>query len=366
MSFKNAVARVIKAEGSSYENVPGDAGGATKYGITHADLGRYLGKSDASNDEVRNMSEETAVDIYKKFYWDQMSLDLFRSEKVQQLLFDQGVNRGVTTAARQFQVVMQGLGSKISADGKLGLVSATAANGNDENVLCREYLQAATHSYVDIVKRNPSQIKFLSGWINRVQNLEDICWTGNTTAPMVTVPKPEIAPETTIKGATPYDYARRELGQKEIPGSKHNPRIIEYHAATSGDFTTDEIPWCASFINWLGRMAGMEVTNSALASSWDKYNVGGTDSGETGDIVTLRHPSGGRHVALLNKPYKRGDSTFEALGGNQNNQVKVSTYNSSEIVSIRKWKPKKGVAVPVVKTEPAKGGSGEVDDESTV
>jgi uncharacterized protein (TIGR02594 family) len=345
MSFATAVGRVIKAEGSEYENVPGDAGGATKFGITHEDLGRYLGKKDATNEEVKNMTRETAEAIYKKLYWDSMGCDLIRSEKIQQVLFDQGVNRGSVTAARQFQLVLQNLGAKIGVDGNIGTVTSSATNGFNENDVCREYLQAATHSYVDIVKRNPSQIKFLSGWINRLQNLEDLCWTGNLLIPTVPVTKPEVAPEVVLKGGTPYDYAVKEIGQKEIVGPRHNPRIIEYHAATSGKFSTDEVPWCASFINWVGRMAGMEVTNSALASSWDKYNVGGTDSGEVGDIVTLRHPSGGRHVALLNKPYKKGDHTFEALGGNQNNQVKLSTYNSSEIVSIRKWKPKKGVAV---------------------
>lgn len=43
--------------------------------------------------------------------------------------------------------------------------------------------------------------------------------------------------------------AMKELGVRELAGSKHNPRIIEYHKATSLKATQDEVSWCSSFVN---------------------------------------------------------------------------------------------------------------------
>jgi uncharacterized protein (TIGR02594 family) len=141
----------------------------------------------------------------------------------------------------------------------------------------------------------------------------------------------------------PIDWARTQLGQKEIAGTKDNPAIVEYHkhSANLKGEQHDEVPWCSSFVNAAADACGMEKTNHALASSWDKYNVDSGDIVEEGDIITIRHASGGRHVTLANRTFHRKLSrTFEGLGGNQSNQVCVSVYPTSEIVACRKWKTK--------------------------
>jgi hypothetical protein len=48
---------------------------------------------------------------------------------------------------------------------------------------------------------------------------------------------------------TPYEIAKAELGTTEVPGTQNNPRILEYHATTTLKATTDEVPWCSSFVN---------------------------------------------------------------------------------------------------------------------
>src|SRR6185436_11178789 len=55
------------------------------------------------------------------------------------------------------------------------------------------------------------------------------------------------------------DIARAEIGQGEVAGSRHNPRILEYHASTRLKPNTDEIPWCASFVNWVMQQAGFRA-----------------------------------------------------------------------------------------------------------
>jgi hypothetical protein len=63
--------------------------------------------------------------------------------------------------------------------------------------------------------------------------------------------------------------AEGELGIHEnSPPGENNRRILEYHQATTLATTTDEAPWCSSFVNWVMKNAGRRGTGSALASSW--------------------------------------------------------------------------------------------------
>ena len=167
--------------------------------------------------------------------------------------------------------------------------------------------------------------------------------------PAVVIPVPD--------GSThlaPIDWARGELGQKEIPGAQDNPRIRWYHthcANIGSKEHPDEVAWCSSFLNAAADETGMQKTDNALAASWDKYGTDSGDQVEEGDIVTLRHPDGGRHVTLANKPFnRRTDKYFEGLGGNQGNMVKVSTYATSEVVAARKWVPKVGTVTGPITT----------------
>jgi uncharacterized protein (TIGR02594 family) len=165
----------------------------------------------------------------------------------------------------------------------------------------------------------------------------------------------------------PIDWLRGELGQKEVPGSRDNPRIRWYHthcANIGGKEHPDEVPWCSSVINAAADECGMYKTDNALAASWDGY---GYDVGAyvaEGDIVTIK-TSSGRHVTLANKKFNRyNDSTFQGLGGNQGNMVKVSTYSCSSIVACRRWKAKPGTKTAPIGTKPG-AVEGDGDNEST-
>lgn len=127
--------------------------------------------------------------------------------------------------------------------------------------------------------------------------------------------------------------ARAELGVSEIVGSRHNPRIIEYHAATDGAFETDEIPWCSSFANWCVQHAGLRGTRSALARSWLRYGIPCGRPPRYGDILIFERgapPSG--HVAFC---VMFSDGLIWHLGGNQSNAVTVSTTAAGRLIENR-------------------------------
>ena len=75
---------------------------------------------------------------------------------------------------------------------------------------------------------------------------------------------------------------------REIAGSQHNPRILAYHLATALKATTDEVPWCAAFVNWCLREAGIEGTFSAEARSFLRWGLTiPLESIEAGDVVVF-------------------------------------------------------------------------------
>lgn len=122
--------------------------------------------------------------------------------------------------------------------------------------------------------------------------------------------------------------AEGEIGQREIKGARHNPRVLEYHA-TTGRFSDDETPWCASFVNWVLLQAGQSGTGSARALSFRSYGEE-LDRPAYGSIAVFSWGGGKGHVGFV--VGKQGDSLL-VLGGNQGNQVKISAYNTGKIVA---------------------------------
>jgi uncharacterized protein (TIGR02594 family) len=159
---------------------------------------------------------------------------------------------------------------------------------------------------------------------------------GGSTWRKLSGPKSAL-PQTTEELMTPpgemekpnwMQTAENELGVKEIVGSGHNPRVLEYHATTGG-FKTDEVPWCASFVNWVMKTSGNGGTGSAAAMSWKNY---GTDAGRPGygAIAVFSYGGGKGHVGFV--VGKQGNKVL-ILGGNQSNMVKISSFGTSKIVA---------------------------------
>jgi uncharacterized protein (TIGR02594 family) len=127
--------------------------------------------------------------------------------------------------------------------------------------------------------------------------------------------------------------AAAELGISEVarPG-EHTQRIIEYHKTTTLKATTDETPWCSSFVNWVMIQAGYRGTNSAAAKSWLNWGQPLATPRE-GAITVIRRKGAtrdaatgsgtGYHVAF----YVSSSATHvRLLGGNQRDRVRYSNY----------------------------------------
>jgi len=154
-NFEEAVTKTIVREGGAkVVNDPHDTGGLTKYGISQRAY---------PNEDIANLSEERAKAIYKKDYWDRVQGDQIKSQDIAEQLFDTAVNMGPRTASRLGQLALD----IEPADGIIGPQSLEVINKAPRERFVSRYTLAKIARYAWICNNNPSQKKFLLGWINR-------------------------------------------------------------------------------------------------------------------------------------------------------------------------------------------------------
>lgn len=134
-----------------------------------------------------------------------------------------------------------------------------------------------------------------------------------------------------------FAQAKSQLGVKEFKlGS--NKTIEKYHAFSTKENksgTTDDVPWCASFVCYCLEMAGYQSTNSKLARSYEKYGMA-TKIPRIGDIVVFwrgSKSSGKGHVGFFAGFDKQG--SIIVLGGNQADAVCYASYSKSNLIGYR-------------------------------
>ena len=142
--------------------------------------------------------------------------------------------------------------------------------------------------------------------------------------------------------------AFNELGTEEIVGNEHNPEVLKYAKDTGiKGITSDEIPWCSTFVNWVAFKAGLQFSGKPNARSW--LNIGRKVSvPEPGDIVVFwrESPQSWKgHVAIflgISIDKKR----VYCLGGNQGNRVSVSAYRLNTVLSYQRLATESKLVIP--------------------
>lgn len=127
--------------------------------------------------------------------------------------------------------------------------------------------------------------------------------------------------------------AWRELGQSELPGSAHNPRIVAMFDELGHLDQGDETAWCAAFVGACLERAGVSSTRSLRARSYLGWGVS-TDNPAAGAIVVLERGSDSAlgHVGFL---VGMTDDAVIVLGGNQSNAVTVAIFNRDLVLGFR-------------------------------
>jgi len=131
--------------------------------------------------------------------------------------------------------------------------------------------------------------------------------------------------------------ALSQVGIKEIPGKKDNPEVLKYfnEIGFNGSKLKDETAWCSAYANWVCKTAGLPFTGKLNARSWNKIGSKVTNP-KLGDVVVFwrESPQSWKgHVAFFIRETR---NWVYVLGGNQNNEVKISAYPKNKILSYRR------------------------------
>ena len=160
-NYKKLVPIIKKYEGS-WANDPNDRGGCTNSGVTIATFRNYFGKGKTCAD-LKKLTDEQWDTIFVHGYWDKWDGDAIKSQSIANLLVDWLW----TSGSYGIKYPQQVLGVK--DDGSVGPKTIAAVNEypNQKELFQKLWNRRKKH-FEDIVKRNPSQKKFLRGWLNRL------------------------------------------------------------------------------------------------------------------------------------------------------------------------------------------------------
>lgn len=151
-----------------------------------------------------------------------------------------------------------------------------------------------------------------------------------------------------------YEEAKKYIGVKEVKGRGANPTILGFYKRAGVPMGSDEVPWCAAFVNAILVDCGYRGTRSLTARSLLGFgHAVELEDARPGDIVVFwRGRKGGwqGHVGFY-----AGNSgkRILVLGGNQSNAVNIRPYSTDRLLGIRR--PANGDSIARSQTMQASG-----------
>ncbi|ELG93132.1 hypothetical protein A311_00234 [Escherichia coli KTE146] len=173
--FSKISSVILRHEGG-YVNDPNDRGGETNMGITIATWRAYapidLG-IEATSSTLRNMTKEQAEIIYYNHYWEPKGFCKLENTKVALMVYDWTITSG--RAVKQIRKMLHDeynnrlIVNNIMDDDMIHCINAVE---NQEQLLSRiAEIRKDYYRSLTITNGEPNaQIKFLNGWINRVDD----------------------------------------------------------------------------------------------------------------------------------------------------------------------------------------------------
>ncbi|MDR2782090.1 MAG: hypothetical protein LBB21_06615 [Holosporaceae bacterium] len=141
-----------------YSNDPKDAGGETKYGIS---------KRSYPHLDIKNLTQDQARQIYFVDFWMKAKCENIDNDDIATKFFDLAVHTGIPQAVKLIQRALLAAGTQVVEDGIIGPVTLKAINKADPTDLLAALKSEAAGYYRLIANINPSQQKFIQGWLRR-------------------------------------------------------------------------------------------------------------------------------------------------------------------------------------------------------
>lgn len=148
---------------------PDDTGGATMVGVTIGTYTAYRknkGLKTPSVQDLKNISYDEWKDIVYTMFWNKWKADMIEDQTVANMVVDWVWHSGTGTIKK----VQTALG--VTADGIVGPKTIAKLNSTPD---IKTKVYNARKAYFDaIIARNPSQNKWMKGWMNRLNYIYNL------------------------------------------------------------------------------------------------------------------------------------------------------------------------------------------------
>ena len=210
--------KILKWEGG-YANDPVDRGGATNMGVTIGTATGYY-KKGAKNfdkngdgritaDDIKALTKEDFTYVLRKF-WDHCRADEINNQSIAEIIVDWAWGSGPGTAMKKMSRVL-GLNSSTKMTDEM----LAKINGwQPQEDLFNKIWHARESHFNGIVSNNPSQRKFIKGWMRR---LKSYTFNGKEVAP--SNQQQPVSTPTPVPTPAPPQQSRQEVPQpsQEVP-----------------------------------------------------------------------------------------------------------------------------------------------------
>jgi lysozyme family protein len=139
----------------------------TNHGVSAPILMEYLGRIPTVED-MKNLSYETAIEIFKNNYWDKQNIELFSNQSVANVIYDGCINQGINGMKKILISVYKEHGIEIdSSKNPFHSEWIELANELDQEELFYSIRDAREKKY----RKSKTFTKHGKGWLKRIKNI---------------------------------------------------------------------------------------------------------------------------------------------------------------------------------------------------
>ena len=160
---------IFKWEGNWSDN-KNDKGGTTNMGITLSTWKSQGYDKDGDGDidinDLKLITKQDVVELLRKGYWNRWKADQIKNQSIANLLVDWVWNSGI----HGIKIPQRVLG--VTVDGIVGIKTINTINKYNPEILFNKLKQARREFFIKIAKNDKTQLVFLKGWLNRLDDFK--------------------------------------------------------------------------------------------------------------------------------------------------------------------------------------------------
>jgi uncharacterized protein (TIGR02594 family) len=150
--------------------------------------------------------------------------------------------------------------------------------------------------------------------------------------------------------------ARKEVGTKEGPGPANSKTVLNYYVeASHPEIHTDDVAWCAAFVNAMLKRGDVKGNGSLSARSFESWGQPCPNNNPVLGCVGVKKRAGSSWQGHVGFVVGANKTTIFLLAGNQGDKVSIASFPRNEFTAFR-WPANIPIATNTLPTTIADAG----------